>query len=317
LRFELGVAWLASLFAALLLAAGAFAQQAPAPSDVERVKQLRDLGEEAMINLRPDKALEYYDEAYRIIADPALLYNRSRAYQGMSRFPEALEMIERFEREASPELKARVPRLDALIEELRSKVARLTVRSNVRGARVLLNGKLVGTTPLTQVAVNAGPAEIEVNQEGYRPAKKKLDLPGNEITATELPLEKRDVRARLELRSKVAGARASVDGKPVGTIPTQLLLPPGKHQLKVEHESHEPWESKLDLGPNDNRRLEIELEPLPALYERWWFWTSVGVVVAGGVALAIALSTEREAESGDIPPGQVGVPLGGLLRTPF
>jgi hypothetical protein len=39
----------------------------------------------------------------------------------------------------------------------------------------------------------------------------------------------------------------------------------------------------------------------PALYERWWFWTAVGVVVAGGVAATVALTARPDPkyEAGD------------------
>jgi hypothetical protein len=35
----------------------------------------------------------------------------------------------------------------------------------------------------------------------------------------------------------------------------------------------------------------------PPVYKRWWFWTSVGVVVAGGVVTAIVLSSKSAAQS--------------------
>ena len=35
----------------------------------------------------------------------------------------------------------------------------------------------------------------------------------------------------------------------------------------------------------------------PPVYKRWWFWTGVGVVVAGGVVTAIVLSSKSAAKS--------------------
>ncbi|MCB9558072.1 MAG: hypothetical protein H6707_18300 [Deltaproteobacteria bacterium] len=50
------------------------------------------------------------------------------------------------------------------------------------------------------------------------------------------------------------------------------------------------------------------LLPRP-IYKRWWFWTAIGVVVAGGAtATALALGAERKsAPSGSLDPGVVGV----------
>ena len=52
----------------------------------------------------------------------------------------------------------------------------LSVTSDVAGAQVLLNGRSIGTAPLTEVEVPAGPAEIEVVKEGYSESRQKLTL---------------------------------------------------------------------------------------------------------------------------------------------
>ena len=88
-----------------------------------------------------------------------------------------------------------------------------------------------------------------------------------------------------------------------------MRLDAGEHQLLITHPDYRDHRSQVVLRARERRTLTIALDAAPRFYERWWFWTAVGVGVAGGVTLAVALSTEREAGMGDIPPGQITAPL--------
>lgn len=47
------------------------------------------------------------------------------------------------------------------------------------------------------------------------------------------------------------------------------------------------------------------------IYEEWWLWTIVGVVVVGaavGVGVGVAVSSEAQAPAGTLPPGRVIIP---------
>src|SRR5205085_1406156 len=56
------------------------------------------------------------------------------------------------------------------------------------------------------------------------------------------------------------------------------------------------------------------LEGETGILGKWWFWTGVGVVVAGGVAVVIAVSTEKSPDKGTVQPGVV---VGGLHGAGF
>ena len=46
---------------------------------------------------------------------------------------------------------------------------------------------------------------------------------------------------------------------------------------------------------------------------KWWFWTAIGVVVVGGgIATYIALTTEKDPAAGSIPPGTVKAEAWGI-----
>jgi tetratricopeptide (TPR) repeat protein len=57
-------------------------------------------------------------------------------------------------------------------------------------------------------------------------------------------------------------------------------------------------------------RLKAERDAPPPIYKRWWFWTAIGVVVAGATtATVIALQPDDEQlVPGTLPPGLVKTP---------
>jgi tetratricopeptide (TPR) repeat protein len=143
-----------------------------------------------MGELRYVEALALYTESYALEPKPALLYNRGRALVALARFPEALTQIERFAREAPPDLKKRVPQLDELIESLRQNVCTLRLDVSVDGARILLGNEQIAESPVRRpLPVNAGRAVLEVVAEGYKPYKKPVALPGAGELSLEIDLE--------------------------------------------------------------------------------------------------------------------------------
>jgi hypothetical protein len=79
-------------------------------------------------------------------------------------------------------------------------------------------------------------------------------------------------------RRRASGPLILVDGRALGTTSPRL-------------------EAALAAGPLERSR---------SIVSRWWFWTAVGLAVAGGVVLTYALTTEKSAGHGTRSPGQVG-----------
>lgn len=46
----------------------------------------------------------------------------------------------------------------------------------------------------------------------------------------------------------------------------------------------------IKLTPEQTASLEVKAAPPAPLYTRWYFWVSIGAVVAAGVATAMAIS---------------------------
>lgn len=278
---------------ALLLFVGRIAHA----DDAARAAELKKTGDKAMDALRYDDAIQAYTDAYALSRDPTVIYNRGRVHQARADYPLALDDIERFEKDASPELRARVPKLAPLLAELRAKVASVTIRCETAGARVLLRDKVVGETPIAApIRTNAGPAVIEVTREGFKPYREETNLAGGTTTTVDVKL----VPLTAVLLVRAAGALdVTVDGARLGKPPVETTVTPGTHRVTAEGDGVEPSSTSVVVGAGERKEVSLELEQRPGILSRWWFWTGAAVVVAAGVVLTYAALTEKSPPSGD------------------
>ncbi len=157
----------------------------------EAVQRKKD-GDEAFRSLKYAEALRAYDASYKLVANPALHFNRGRSLEALERYPEALDAFQAFLREASPELRGKAGSLDDHLEELRRKVATLVLSVTPDGARILVRNVAVATSPVASpIRVNAGPARVEVDAEGFVPYARGHDLAGGASTKLSIVLAAR------------------------------------------------------------------------------------------------------------------------------
>ena len=284
---------------------------ASAAPPAERAADLKKRGDDAMESLRYADALGAYAQAYALTKDPALLYNQGRAQQALGNFPEALADLERFASEASPELRARVPKLDELIGDVRKHVAHLAIQCATRGARVLVRDRVVGTTPLAApLDLDAGYAVVELDADGYEPYRRDVDLTGGTQTMLDVQLVPRKLTAFLRVGSTAASAVVSIDGSPIGNAPIEAVVPPGTHKVAVHRDGYEDTVSTVVIAAGEHKEVTLEPQKNAPFTTKWWFWTGVGVVVVGGVVTTAALLTEKSPSKGDsFSPNQVSAPL--------
>jgi hypothetical protein len=266
-------------------------------------------GDDAMNALNYEQALKQYDAAAAIEPHPVLLYNRARAFQALSRMPEALEYFQAFAREAPPSLLARVRGLDDVIDRLRGQVGEFAIVCNVRGATVLVRGVKIGAAPLKPRTFNAGPAIVSVLADGYKTEDRSIVIAPRTSQTVRFDLVSVDERGFLTVRSSVPGAIVHVDGRPVGATPTDASLDPGTHTVHIEHPDYQPLETTVEIQPREHRAIDLALEKRAGILSQWWFWTAAGTVVVGAVVLGVVLSTERSPSAGTIAPGTISAPL--------
>jgi hypothetical protein len=256
-----------------------------------RAAALKKKGDEEMESLHYGEALEDYTQAYGLTHDPALLYNKARVLEALQRFADAVDELDRFAHDASPELRARVPKLMELRGELESHVASLIVRCGVEGARVLVRTQLVGTTPFPRpIRLNAGHAALQVLADGFAPYVQDIELRGGGKLEVDVKLvpNANSQKGELAVNATPEGSDVFVDGQPFGRSPAEGQVRPGRHEIVVSHAGFQEKRTFALVEGTDRRELTLALEKRPITSE-WWFWAGAGAAVVGVAAVVVGV----------------------------
>ena len=276
-------------------------------SDAKEAARLKKEADGLMGQDHYADALGLYQKSYDLSGDPAILYNQGRALEAMGEYPDAVDKLEKFKKDASPALLKKVPALEELITGLKKKIATVVVTSNAKGARVLLREKAQGTIDgEMKLRTREGAATVEVSADGYEPYKNDVTLKAGETMKIDAQLKLKLKDATLVIRSKPI-SDISLDGKPIGRVPLEFHVAPGSHELVADAAGFESESVQMSLALGDRRELDIELHKSPSITSRWWFWTAIAGVVVTGAAIGtyIAFTTERSPGSGSFGDGHI------------
>ncbi len=172
------------------------ATAAAEPSDREKATAMLAEGAELYRKGDVTRALGNFKAAYAVFPSPKLQYNIGLAYQGLGRHAEALKSFEAFLRDAPDAPAERLADARDRIRQLAAKVANLAVTGPREGAEVLVDGALVGRTPLpARLPIDSGRHELVVRSStgsrtrtftaiAGRAIELKVDLPAGGAGAT-------------------------------------------------------------------------------------------------------------------------------------
>jgi tetratricopeptide (TPR) repeat protein len=159
---------------------------------------------------RFEAALAEYEAAYQAYPDPQIYFPIAQAEQRLGRFLDALQRYQDLLAEAkglSDELRDQA---QVHLDEVKKNLAALVLDVTPDGASVLVDGKEVGRSPMSQpVFVEPGKHSYEVTRDGYRAAEGGMDLaPGVETRRRiELERERPDVVRKPRRRDLAAERR--------------------------------------------------------------------------------------------------------------
>jgi hypothetical protein len=135
----------------------------------------------------------------------------------------------------------------------------LAVQSKPQGARVIVDGKEVGTTPTT-VRLPAGPHVLEVQIGKLEPRVIPLTISAGVQTSQFIELQDAKLTGSLSIRSEPAGARITIDGLPRGTTPATVPnLSAGEHTVVLELGGRKATQA-VKIEPGSTAQLVV---PMP------------------------------------------------------
>lgn len=180
----------------------------------------------------------------------------------------------------------------------------LVVLSTTSGALVEIDGKLAGTLPMDEdgLAIEPGQHAIRVSLRGWTEFVDTFEVkPGEQV---ELEIDLLPIAGIVRVTTQEPGASVSVNGKIVGVTPFDQDVTAGAVVLAVKAPGYHEEIRRLDIQAGQTYDLPVTLREMEGggpgvsgggVTTKWWFWTVLGAVVAGGAtAVAIAASGSPE-----------------------
>jgi len=192
--------------------------------------------------------------------------------------------------------------IEIQLQAAAARLAQLWISSSPQGAEILVNGKSVGTTPLSaSISVDPGELQVEARRAGYLRAARILSLGDGARGDVAFALEE-DVTASPSSRSLLRvvasepGVEIAVDGIVRPNAGSGVSLPQGRHQLRVTLAGFETVDRAVDLPPGNETPLAVILVPTAQTRERYeasvhtrkvvgWSVLGAGAVLAIGGAV--------------------------------
>jgi serine/threonine-protein kinase len=141
-------------------------------------------------------------------------------------------------------------------------VTRLRIESDPNGAAIWLDGAESGTSPRSVEGVRPGRHTVRLAAPGFADAELGIVVPADGDSPP-LRFVLQPIAARVRVDSVPAGVAVSVDGEHEGMTPIEnVLLEPGRHEIRMDREGLRPWVKEVDARIGETFALQARLQPV-------------------------------------------------------
>ncbi len=137
--------------------------------------------------------------------------------------------------------------------------ASLSVECNVSGARVLVDGREIGRSPVTAAALSPGDHQVRMEKEGYVPYQKRIHLETGRSLTLHVALSMARLRTgRVFVETEPEHAKVSI-------LNTELEfyqgveLEPGRYHVEISAPGYETEQRSIDLAAGEDKYVTIRL----------------------------------------------------------
>jgi len=180
-------------------------------------------------------------------------------------------------------------------------VGMLEINSTTSGAEVLVDGEVVGKTPLGKtVRLRVGKHTLKMTLQGHTEYLDVFTIRRNKTTSLDIDLL--PYAGVLQVTTNVEQARVFIDGEFVGTAPVEKEVLIGKRAVRVRKAGYYEYIGKVSSIAGKVQRVHIKLKPMPVgstpyrppppppakWYEKWYVWAG-GAAAVAAVTVAIVV----------------------------
>ena len=136
----------------------------------------------------------------------------------------------------------------------------ISLSTTPTGADVLLDGAAIGITPIN-AEILQGRRDLTLKLPGHKAWQEDFDvIAGEDFTLPMVELEPAD--GLVFIRSNPSGASVTIGGEYQGLTPLEVALPPDQnHELTFFHTGYHSNKTTIRTQPNQERELNISLDP--------------------------------------------------------
>lgn len=215
------------------------------------------------------EALAQFLESNRLAPREGTQRNIGQTYRDLKDNAAAFEAYETLLAEYSNKMKPQL-KSDAqqALQELAVLTGTIAIGVQEPGARVTVDGKDSGTTPLAKpLRVNLGTHAVSITKEGFEALTQPVDLqPGRNAARVDGPLAREILTGHLNVTALPADAAATahvlVDDKDVGAPPWQGDLDPGQHTVQVKNDAMSSETRPIDVARKGSYDIALTLKAL-------------------------------------------------------
>jgi hypothetical protein len=205
-----------------------------------------------------ERAIDEFEQAYRLKPHPNVLYNIAQAHERLLDYAKSVEWFERYLREAPRDAENR-PIVENRLRILRNLPARISITSipeHVHATLVTGKQEYKGDTPIT-FKVPAGDYQVYLDFPGWEAERHDLAADIGQPYFYQYRLKRST--SSVQVFSRPRGARVFIDNHLVGETPFADAVEVGKHQLLLEHPEYPWFKEEIEVKPNQPLKREIKM----------------------------------------------------------
>ncbi len=139
--------------------------------------------------------------------------------------------------------------LEKVSIEMKKEKVTLLLKSSPMGAKVVIDGKEFGSTPLKLENLHAGTQALSLSLPNYVPVTETLTLSNKPIQKKSITLSP---AAYLKVTSKPEGSTVAINNKTLGQTPLDVtMIPSGSIKVSVHQENYDTLLRKEVVQPGD------------------------------------------------------------------